>query len=216
MVSRNIHTFWTIFSCDQAALWMVQSVHLSIRLPHFFTMSPSSYQLSSWNFQELLPMTEVRSMQKVKVKVTEVKTQFSRFQTIQFEFTYGDEMMHKAWCCLEGHTAKKKNPRHSENDNTPQLLDQWTNSPFIGQQVWNCKSFTLTHYLADLFDMHHGHGHGPRSIPLCIQHYNQLTYLSFQVSRPSHSWDTAISIFYLANPRSRSWVRSKFKVTMWV
>ena len=41
--------------------------------------------------------------------------------------------------------------RRSENDNTPQPLDQWTNSPFIGQQVGNCKSFTLTHYLVDQF-----------------------------------------------------------------
>ena len=29
-----------------------------------------------------------------------------------------------------------------------------------------------------------------------IQHHIQLTFLSFQVSRPSHCWDTAISIFY--------------------
>ena len=57
--------------------------------------------------------------------------------------------------------------RRSENDNTPQPLDQWTNSPFIGQQVGNSKSFTLTHYLADLFAMHHG----PSSIPLCIHHH---------------------------------------------
>ena len=100
--------------------------------------------------------------------------------------------------------------RRSENDNTPQPLDQWTNSPFIGQQVGNCKRlFTLTHHLADLFAMHRG----LRSIPLCIQHHIQLTSLSFQVSRPSHSWVTAISIFYLENPRSRSWVRSKFEVT---
>ena len=102
--------------------------------------------------------------------------------------------------------------RHSEKDNTRQPLDQWTNSPFIGQQVGNCKSFTLTHYLANLFAMHRG----PMSIPLCIQHHIQLTSLSFQVSQTSHSWVTAISIFYLGNPRSRSWVRSKFKVTMWV
>ena len=75
----------------------------------------------------------------------------------------------------------------------PSALDQGTNSPFIGQQVGNCKSFTLTHCLANLFAMHHC----PRSIPLCIQHHIQLTSLSLQVSRPSHSWDTAISIFYL-------------------
>ena len=40
--------------------------------------------------------------------------------------------------------------------------------------------------------------------------------ISLQVSRPSHSWDTAILIFHLENPRSRSWARSKFKVTTWV
>ena len=40
--------------------------------------------------------------QRSKVKVTQVKKLFSRFRTVtQFEFTYGDEMMHKAWCCLE-------------------------------------------------------------------------------------------------------------------
>ena len=38
--------------------------------------------LSSWNFQELLPVTKVRSMQKVKVKVTEVTTQLNRFRTV--------------------------------------------------------------------------------------------------------------------------------------
>ena len=57
---------------------------------------------------------------------------------------------------------------------------------------------------------------GPRSIPLCMHHHIQLTSLSFQVSRPSHSWCTAISIFYHENLRSRSWVRSKLKVTTWV
>ena len=72
--------------------------------------------------------------------------------------------------------------------------------------------FTLTHYLADLFARHRG----PRSITLCTQHHIQLTFLSFQVSRPSYSWDTAISIFCLENPRSRSWVKSNLKVKTWV
>ena len=45
---------------------------------------------------------------------------------------------------------------------------------------------------------------GPRSMPLCIQHHIELTSLSFQVSRPSHFWVTAILIFYLENPSSRS------------
>ena len=39
---------------------------------------------------------------------------------------------------------------------------------------------------------------------------------SFHINRPSHSWDTAILKFDIKNSRSRSWVRSKFKVTTWV
>ena len=44
----------------------------------------------------------------------------------------------------------------------------------------------------------------------------RLTSLLFHVNRPSHSWITAFSKFDLENQGSRSWVRSQFKVTMWV
>ena len=44
----------------------------------------------------------------------------------------------------------------------------------------------------------------------------RLTSLSFHVNWPSHSWDKAISKFDLENQGSRSWMRSQFKVTMWV
>ena len=43
----------------------------------------------------------------------------------------------------------------------------------------------------------------------------QFISFSFHVNRPSHSWDTAILKFDIENSRSRSWVRSKFKVTTW-
>ena len=76
-----------------------------------------------------------------------------------------------------------KTTRRSENDNTPQPLDQSMNSPFMNQQVRNCRSFTFTHYLADVFAMHCD----PRASPLCVQHCIQLTSLSFQVNRPSYS-----------------------------
>ena len=52
----------------------------SVCLSHLFDYVPII--VSSWNFQELLPMTKVRSMQKVKVKVTEVTTQLNRFRTV--------------------------------------------------------------------------------------------------------------------------------------
>ena len=80
--------------------------------------------------------------------------------------------------------------------------------PFMGQQIGNCLSFTMTQYL-NVFAMHCG----PRASPLCIQQCIQLTFFSFQVNQPSLSWDTAISIFYLENPMSMWWVRSRFKVT---
>ena len=59
--------------------------------------------VSSWNFQELLPVTEVTSMQKVKVRGQKSRSQRSQPNftvsglSLQFEFTYDDEMMHIAW-----------------------------------------------------------------------------------------------------------------------
>ena len=69
-------TSLTFFSCDQAALWMVQSVRPSVRLSHLFDYVPIN--VSSWNFQELLPMTKVTSMQKVKVRGQRSRSQRSR------------------------------------------------------------------------------------------------------------------------------------------
>ena len=73
-----------IFSCDQAALQMVFSVCPSVRLSvcpsvcpsHLFDYVPII--VSSWHFQELLPMTDVRSMQKVKVRGQRSRSQRSR------------------------------------------------------------------------------------------------------------------------------------------
>ena len=57
---------------------MVFSVRPSVRPSHLFDYVPII--VSSWNFPELLPMTNVRSMQKVNV--TEVRTQLNRFRTV--------------------------------------------------------------------------------------------------------------------------------------
>ena len=63
-----------VFSCDLAALQMVFSVCPSVRLSVRSSVRPSHLFdyvpiiVSSWNFQELLPVTEVTSMQEVKVK----------------------------------------------------------------------------------------------------------------------------------------------------
>ena len=56
----------------------------SVRLSHLFDYVPII--VSSWNFQELLPITKVRSMQKVKVRGqrsrSQVTNQLNRFRTV--------------------------------------------------------------------------------------------------------------------------------------
>ena len=71
-----VFLFWYIFSCDQAALQMVFSVCLSVCSSHLFDYVPII--VSSWNFQELLPMTKVRSVQKVKVRGQRSRSQRSQ------------------------------------------------------------------------------------------------------------------------------------------
>ena len=62
-----MRSFGIFLSCDQAqvALWMVQSDHLSVCPSRLFHYVP--FILSSYHFQGLLPMTQVMSMQNVKV-----------------------------------------------------------------------------------------------------------------------------------------------------
>ena len=75
---------YLLFSCDQAALQMVlsvcpsvcPSVRPSVCLSHLFDYVPII--VSSWNFQNLLPMTKVRSMQKVKVRGQRSRSQRSQ------------------------------------------------------------------------------------------------------------------------------------------
>ena len=92
------------------------------------------------------------SMPKVKVRGQRSRSQRSWPHLavsglwLQFEFTYGDEMMHKAWCCLEevpycfsrssvkfqGHTAKKKSKILSRIGRFRTVTPVW-----IHQWLWN-------------------------------------------------------------------------------
>ena len=154
---------------------------------------------------------------------------------------------------LQNHVTCSQS-RRSENGNTPQPLDQWTNSPFIGQQVGNCtidpllgqsichapwpKVNPIVHPIS--YPTHIPFFPSESNLPLLsysnfhisswkskvkvmgevkVWSHNvsltfyQLTSLSFHFNRPSHYWDTTLSKFDLENPRSRSWLRSKLKVT---
>ena len=83
--TNGVLQYQDIFSCDQAALWMVQSVRLSVCLSvchTFLTMFPLSYHheifRSYYLWQKWCPCKRSRS----KVKVTEVTTQLNSFQTV--------------------------------------------------------------------------------------------------------------------------------------
>ena len=79
-----------IFSCDQAALWMVQSVCLSVCLSVRLSVTPfwlCSHHRIIMKFSGVITndKSDVHAKgqgQRSKVKVTEVNTQLSRFRTV--------------------------------------------------------------------------------------------------------------------------------------
>ena len=103
------------------------SVCLSVGVCHtFFTMFPSWYNHGMFRSDYQWQMW-CMSMQNFKVRGQKSRLQRSKTKlavlgpNLQFDFTYSDEMMHKAWYCLgampywfprssvkiQGHTAKK-------------------------------------------------------------------------------------------------------------
>ena len=65
-----------VAATKQLYKWYFPSVPPSVCLSHLFDYVPII--VSSWNFQELLPMTKVRSMQKVKVSSQRSRPQRSQ------------------------------------------------------------------------------------------------------------------------------------------
>ena len=106
--------FIYFFSCNQAALWMVQSVRPSVGLsvcpsvcPSVTPFSLSCHHRISVKISGVITndRTEVHVKgqgQRSKVKATEVKRQLSRFRTVTPVqiYTYRDEIINKAWWCL--------------------------------------------------------------------------------------------------------------------
>ena len=80
----------SIFSCDQAALWMVQSVRLSVCLSVCLSVTPfwlCSRHRIIMKFSGVITndKSDVHAKgqgQRSKVKVTEVNTQLNRFRTV--------------------------------------------------------------------------------------------------------------------------------------
>ena len=76
--------YMLFFSCDQTGLRTLQpvrpsvrpSVHLSVCPWHLFHNVPAI--VSSWNLQEVLPLTKKMSMQKIKVNSQRSRSQRSK------------------------------------------------------------------------------------------------------------------------------------------
>ena len=93
-ISVHVHRRQYIFSCDQAALWMVFSVCLSVRLSVCLSVCLSvtpfwlcSYHRIIMKFSGIITKDQGNVHAKgqgkrSKVKVTEVTTQLNRFRTV--------------------------------------------------------------------------------------------------------------------------------------
>ena len=87
---NKVADIFNIFSCDQAALWMVQSVRLSVCLSVCLSVTPfwlCSHHRIIMKFSGVITndKSDVHAKgqgQRSKVKVTEVNTQLNRFWTV--------------------------------------------------------------------------------------------------------------------------------------
>ena len=104
---RISHRHYTQFHCSlilAATKQLYKWFSPSVRLSHHFTMFPSSY-----HHEISKSVTNDRSEGHAWVKMTDRMCRSQRPKTylalsrpyFQFKFTYGDEMMRKAWCCSE-------------------------------------------------------------------------------------------------------------------
>ena len=83
-----MYTSAIYFSCDQATLWMVQSVRLSVRpSSRHCSFSLCSYHHTIIKFSGVITIDRSHvhakgQCHRSKIKVTDVKTQFNRFRTV--------------------------------------------------------------------------------------------------------------------------------------
>ena len=86
--------------------WYFLSVCRSVCHTFLTMFSPCSHHHIIMKFSGVITMdrSEVHAKyqgQRSKVKVTEVNTQLSRFRTLNFEFTYSNEIVHTAGSSIE-------------------------------------------------------------------------------------------------------------------
>ena len=102
----------------------------------------------------------------------------------------------------QGHSLKSQHGFNIQSTHIP-LVPRQLAFPFLRYSI-----FKVWPWKSKVKIIAQGHKEG-------IPPYRFISF-SFHVNQPSHSWDTAILKFDIENSRSRSWVRSKFKVTTWV
>ena len=90
-----------LFSCDQATLRTLISVCPSIRFTMFLSSLHHEIFWSYWQWQKWHPCNWSRSEVKGQGHKRSKPHLAVSGPLLQVECTYGNEMMHKAWCCLE-------------------------------------------------------------------------------------------------------------------
>ena len=108
--------------------------------------------------------------------------------------------------CRNYSTNQRPGTRRSEKDNTPQPLDQWTNSPFSDQQVGNCKSFTWpitwpiylpctvaqcqSHCASNIIC--NSHPFHSKWVDPPIPELQQFQYFTFKIQGQGHGWGQSL------------------------
>ena len=102
-----------------------------------------------------------------------------------------------------------------KNHNVNLTSYRLTSLSFHGNLASHCWVTTFSKLTLKIKGQGHGWGHSLKSQCGCLTSY-RFTSLLFYVNRASHSWVMTYSKFDLENQGSKTWVRSQFKVTMWV
>ena len=146
----------------------------------------------------------VKVISEVKVESHHVGTTFSRLTSLSFHV---NPASHSWVTTFQNLTLKIKGPGHgwghtSKSQCGSNILS--THIPFIPHQL------EIPFLSYDFFKIWPWKSRVKVMGEVTLQSQNgglisyQLTFLSFHVNRPTHSWDTAFSKFDLENPGSRS------------
>ena len=179
--------------------------------------SESTLPFLSYSYFNILPWkSKVKIMGEVKVWSHNGSLTFYRLTSLSFHVNQPSHSWDKSFSKFDLENSRSRSWKRWTLKVTSWVQYSIDSHPFrsmsIGHHIHKIRLFQ---YLTLKIQ---GQGHEWRNVEShkMSPTFYRFTSLSFHVNRPSHSWDTTFSKFDLENPRSRSWLRSKLKVTKWV